>query len=69
VRTERRTDDEAREALIAVLVRVLDEYRFGLRDLSPEELVDVARAWALINGGETPAEAALRLAGYVKDVH
>jgi hypothetical protein len=58
---ERRTDDEAREALIAVLVRVLDEYRFGVRDLSPEELVELARAWAIVNAGETPTEVAVRL--------
>ncbi|HVX07613.1 hypothetical protein [Humibacter sp.] len=68
VRAERRTDDEAREALIGVLVRVLDEFRFGVRALSPEELVDLARAWAIINAGETPAEAALRLATATKDV-
>jgi hypothetical protein len=42
-------------------MRVLDEYRFGLRDLSPEDLVELARAWAIINDGETPAEVALRL--------
>jgi len=42
-------------------VRALDEYRFGLRDLSPEDLVELARAWAIVNAGETPAEVALRL--------
>ena len=61
MRAERRSDDEAREALIGVLVRAADEYRFGLRDMTPENLVDLARAWAIINGGETPAEVALRL--------
>ena len=60
-RAERRTDDEAREALIGVLVRVLDEYRFGLRALTSEELVELARAWAIINAGETPAEVVLRI--------
>lgn len=68
-RAERRTDDEAREALIGVLVRVLDEYRFGLRDLTPEDLADLARAWAIINDGETPAEVALRLGTCAKDNH
>ena len=58
---ERRTDDEAREALIGVLVRALDEYRFGVRELSPEDLAELARAWAIINAGETPAEVAVRL--------
>ena len=67
VGAERRTDDEAREALIGVLVRTLDEYRFGLRDLTPEELVDLARAWAIINGGETPAEAVVRLGNCARD--
>jgi hypothetical protein len=61
VQAERQADDEAREALIGVLVRALDEYRFGLRDLSPEDLVELARAWAIMNAGETPAEVALRL--------
>jgi hypothetical protein len=69
VRAERRTDDEAREALIGVLLRVLDEYRFGLRELSPEDLVELARAWALVNGGETPAEVAARLGAGVRDRH
>lgn len=58
---ERRSDGEAREALIAVLVRVLDEYRFGMRELTPEDMVDLARAWVLVNAGETPAEVVLRL--------
>ena len=60
-RAERRPDDEAREALIGVLVRAVDEYRFGLRELSSESLLDLARAWAIINAGETPAEVVLRL--------
>jgi hypothetical protein len=67
VRAERRTDDEAREALIGVLVRALDEYRFGLRDVSPEDLVELARAWAIINAGETPAEVAARLSRCARD--
>jgi hypothetical protein len=66
VTAERRNDDEAREALIGVLMRVLDEYRFGLRDLLPEDLVELARAWAIINDGETPAEVALRLGSCAK---
>ena len=67
MRAERQSDDEAREALIGVLVRVLDEYRFGVRDLSPEDLADLARSWALINGGETPAEVAVRLGHCARD--
>jgi hypothetical protein len=65
--TERRTDDEAREALIGVLVRALDEYRFGLRECTPEDLVELARAWVIINSGETPAEVALRLGNCARD--
>jgi hypothetical protein len=67
VRAERRTDDEAREALIGVLVRALDEYRFGLREVSPEDLVELARAWGIINAGETPAEVAARLGRRARD--
>jgi hypothetical protein len=67
VLAERRTDDEAREALIGVLVRTLDEYRFGLRELSPKDVVELARAWAIINAGETPAEVAARLDRCVRD--
>jgi hypothetical protein len=62
VRAERRTDDEAREALLGVLVRVLDEFRFGLREVTTDDLVELARVWAMLNAGETPAEVALRLA-------
>jgi hypothetical protein len=51
-----------REALLALLLRVVDEYRFGLRELSTDELSDVVRAWGTLNAGETPAEAVLRLA-------
>ena len=47
--------------MIGVLVRALDEYRFGLREVSPDDLVELARAWAIINAGETPSEVALRL--------
>ena len=68
MRSERRTDDEAREALLAVLVRVLDEFRYGLRDVSTDDLVELARAWAMLNAGETPAEVALRLANCFRNV-
>jgi hypothetical protein len=53
--------------LIGVLVRALDEYRFGLRDASPEDLVELARAWSIVNAGETPAEVAARLGRCARD--
>lgn len=53
--------------MIGVLVRALDEYRFGLRELTAEELVDLARAWVIVNSGETPAEAVLRLGNCARD--
>jgi hypothetical protein len=40
---------------------MMDEVRFGLRVLSSEEMVELTRAWAILNAGETPAELALRL--------
>jgi hypothetical protein len=61
VEQERCADDEVREALLGLLLRVVDEYRFGLRELSTEELSDVVRAWGTLNAGETPTEAVLRL--------
>jgi hypothetical protein len=53
--------------LIGVLVRALDGYRFGLRDASPEDLVELSRARAIINAGETPAEVAARLGRCARD--
>jgi hypothetical protein len=61
VEQERRTDNEVREALLAVLVRFVDEYRFGLRVVTSEEMCELARAWSLLNDGETPAETLLRV--------
>jgi hypothetical protein len=59
---ERRADDEAREALVALLLRLVDDYRFGLRDLTAEEFSELVRSWAMLNAGETRAEAVLRIA-------
>ena len=59
---ERQSDEEAREALLAVLLRMVDEFRFGMRDLSPDELSDLVRAWGTLNAGETQSEAVLRIA-------
>ena len=41
--------------------------RTGLRDVTPEDLVEMARAWAIINAGETPAEVAARLGLCARD--
>jgi hypothetical protein len=38
---ERHNDNEVREALIGVLARVVDEYRWGLRDITLDELGDL----------------------------
>ena len=48
---------------MALLVRAVDEYRFGLRPIDVEELLALARCWYLINDGATPSAAALRLLG------
>ena len=45
-----------------MLLRVVDEFRFGMRDLSPDELSDLVRAWGTLNAGETQSEAVLRIA-------
>ncbi len=44
-----------------LLVRFIDEVRFGLRDLDLEELRTVASIWSCLNDGLTPSEAVLRL--------
>jgi len=60
---ERRADNEIREALLGVLARLVDEYRFGLRECSTEELGELVSVWVSLNDGETPAETMLRLLG------
>ncbi|MBW8792602.1 MAG: hypothetical protein JF597_03115 [Streptomyces sp.] len=44
-----------------MLLRLIDEYRFGIRDLSTEEFTDLVRAWGTLNAGETQSEAVLRI--------
>ena len=51
---------EARQALMGLIVRVVDDIRFGVRPLEIEELSSLALAWSWLNDGVTPAEAALR---------
>ena len=55
-----------REALLGILARQVDEYRFGLRECSIEELKDLVAVWTDLNDGETPAEAMLRLLGRLR---
>ena len=45
---------------MGLIVRVVDEITFGLRDLDIDELRDVALIWSLLNDGATPSEIALR---------
>lgn|GEM_PF-4794369 len=51
-----RASDEVRDGLLGLILRQVDEGRFGRRDLSPEELSDLARAWSLLNDGLTSPE-------------
>jgi hypothetical protein len=55
-----------REALIAVFARVVDEYRFGLREASLDDLRELTGIWSNLNDGETPAETILRLLGRLR---
>ena len=48
---------------MALLVRVVDEMRFGIRPVDIDDLRTVAATWNFINAGVTPAEIALRLLG------
>ena len=56
-------DEEARRALLGLVLRATDEVRFGMRALDLDELEDLARAWSWLNDGATPAEVALRHLG------
>lgn len=53
-------DHEARQAIMGLVVRIVDEIRFGLRELDLEELRTLASTWSYLNDGATPSEAALR---------
>ena len=52
--------------MLGILIRVADEYRFGVRDVSVEDLRVLAETWGELNRGETPAEATLSLISQVK---
>ena len=46
---------------MGLIVRVIDEMRFGVREVDIDQLQTLAYAWGELNGGETPSEAVLRL--------
>jgi hypothetical protein len=54
-------DFEARQALMGLIVRVVDEVRFGLRELDLDEIRCLASTWSFLNDGVTPSEIALRM--------
>ena len=45
---------------MALIVRVVDDVRYGLREVDVEELRTLAAAWSFLNDGVTPSEVALR---------
>jgi hypothetical protein len=53
-------DHEARQAMLGLVVRIVDEIKFGLRELDLDELRTLAATWSYLNDGTTPSEAALR---------
>lgn len=61
VADEYQADYEARQALMGLIVRVVDEVRFGLRDLDINEIQASASTWSYLNDGVTPSEVALRI--------
>jgi hypothetical protein len=49
-------DHEARQAIMGLIVRVVDEVRFGVRELDVEEVRTLASIWSYLNDGTTPTE-------------
>jgi hypothetical protein len=54
-------DHEARLALMALIVRMVDEVRVGLRAADIEEIKGLALSWSMVNSGIAPSELTLRL--------
>jgi hypothetical protein len=52
-------DHEARQAIMGLIVRVVDEIRFGIRDLNLDDLRTLASIWSYFNDGTTPTEQVL----------
>ena len=48
---------------MGLIVRIVDEMRFGLRDVDIEEVRTIASAWSMLNEGMTPSEMSLRHLG------
>ena len=46
---------------MGLIVRVIDEMRFGVREVDVDQLQTLAYAWTQLNDGETPSEVGLRL--------
>jgi hypothetical protein len=49
-------DHEARHALMGLILRVVDEMRFGVRDVDLHDIETLASIWSDLNGGKTPNE-------------
>lgn len=47
-------------------MRLVDEYRVGIREISFEDLRTLVEAWSELNRGETPAELTLNLMARLK---
>ena len=57
---EHQLDFEAQQALLGLVLRAVDEVRFGLRALDVEDLRSLAVTWSMLIEGDTPTEARLR---------
>ena len=45
---------------MGLIVSIVDEIKFGVRELDLDELRGLAATWSFLNDGLTPTEAALR---------
>lgn len=51
--------DEVREGLLHLVLRRVEQARFGNDDLTCDDLAELSRAWNLLNDGMTAAEISL----------
>ncbi|MEY2471580.1 MAG: hypothetical protein QOK28_909 [Actinomycetota bacterium] len=49
-------DHEARQAIMGLILRVVDEMRFGVRDVNLDDIDTLASIWSDLNSGTTPTE-------------
>jgi hypothetical protein len=49
-------DHEARQALMALIVRIVDEMRYGFRSADLGDIDTLASIWSTLNEGMTPTE-------------